>query len=623
MLSQNKEAKKTILIGWDGAIPQVIEAMIEKGKLPNVAKLIEAGTFVHALNPFPTITAQNWTTLSTGAWPGRHGVTGYSVHHPGDDLDKIYTGFDTRECSVEHIWDAAEKVGKKSVLIKYETSWPPTLKNGIVIDGCGPNLADEFHLVSGPSLFSTEPHPLATLISFEEEDDALTADLSFNVVGGEKKAYLLKILNKDNLPHKAIIYTQERKKLCELKKGQWSGSIKDTFTVEEKRIKGTFAFKLLDLPDKEKNGFKLLATSIFPYEKFTYPESIGPLLIEKFGYYLPRAGWDERGRGWIDDETYFEMTEYQHQWLTNACQYLLSNNQWDICYIQTHAQDYAHHLYMRGYDPLTAKEAGVDQKLYQKYMERIYESADKMLGEILSLIDEETLVIVVSDHGATTWINDVPIADILEKADLLKRKENERTGLKEVVWEETQAIQQRACYIYVNLKGRDPKGIVEPGEEYERVRDRIIEAFYDYVDPKTGKRPFTLVLRREDARVIGLYGDRVGDIVYALRAEFGHEHGQQLPTAKLGRGSIESFLVMKGPNIKKGIRLNEMIGIQDIVPTICYSMNIPFPKGCQGAVIYDALEDPNWKIKELQRLKKEVKTWKNVYEKQVSIMHNR
>jgi len=623
MSTHDKEVKKTILIGWDGAIPQVIEGMIKKGKLSNVAKLIKEGTFVYALNPFPTITAQNWTTLSTGAWPGRHGVTGYNVHHPGDDLDKIYTGFDTRECSVEHIWDAAEKVGKRSILIKYETSWPPTFKNGIVVDGCGPNLADEFHLISGPILFSTGSYPMSTTISFEEKNNTLTTELPFNIVEGEKKTYFLTVVKKNNLSYKAIIYNQEKKKLVELQVGQWSRSIKDTFTVKRKKVKGVFAFKLLNLPDEAESEFKLLATSIIPEEEFTYPKHIGPLLIEKFGYYSPRGGWEERLWKWINDETFLEMLEYQHQWLANACRYLLKNNKWDICYIQTHAHDYAHHRYMRGYDPLTAKEIGADQKYYEKYVEKIYESADKMLGEILALVDEDTLVIVVSDHGATTWINDVPIAEILEKAGLLKRKEDKETGLKEVIWEETKAIQQRVCYVYVNLKGRDPKGIVEPGEEYERVRDKIIEAFYDYVDPKTGKRPFSLVLRREDARVIGLYGDRVGDIVYALRPEFGHEHGQQLPTARLGKGSLESVLVMKGPNIKKGVKLNEMVGLQDVVPTICYLMNIPFPKGCQGALIYDALEDPNWKTKELQRLEKELKRWKAIYEKQISIMHNR
>lgn len=623
MSTHSKEVKKTILIGWDGAFPEIIEEMIKKGKLPHTAKLIKEGTFIQALNPYPTITAQNWTTLSTGAWPGRHGVTGYSVHHLGDDLDKIYTGFNTGECSVEHIWDAAERVGKKSILIKYETSWPPTFKNGIVVDGCGPNLGDEFHFISGPNLFSTDSYPMSTTISLKEKDDIFTTEIPFNIIEGEKKVYFLAITKKNNLPFKAVIHNQEKEKVSELKPGQWSDSIKDTFLLKGKKVKAVFAFKLISLPDKKGEGFKLLATSIIPQEEFTYPKQVGSVLIDKFGYYLPRAGWEEKMWDWIDDETYFEMTEYQHQWLVNACQYLLKNNEWDICYIQTHAQDYAHHLYMRGYDPLTAKRIGADPDYYQKCMEALYESADKMLGDILPLADENTLVIVVSDHGATTWINDVPIADILEEAGLLKRKENEETGVKEVIWEETKAVQQRACYVYVNLKGRDPRGIVEPGEEYERVRDRIIQAFYDYVDPVTGKRPFSLVLRREDARVVGLYGNRIGDIVYALRPEFGHEHGQQLPTARLGKGSLESVLIMKGPNIKRGIKLNEMTGIQDVVPTICYLMDIPFPEGCQGALIYDALEDPNWKTKELQRLKKELERWKTIYEKQVSIMHNR
>ncbi len=66
-----------------------------------------------------------------------------------------------------------------------------------------------------------------------------------------------------------------------------------------------------------------------------------------------------------------------------------------------------------------------------------------------------------------------------------------------------------------------------------------------------------------------------------------------------------------------------MIGLQDVVPTICYLMNIPFPKGCQGVLIYDALEDPDWKTGELQRLKKEVETWRKIYERQVSITHSR
>ena len=156
-----KSPRKVLLVGWDGAPPQMIERMIGEGLLENFAALMKKGTFIYALNPYPTITAPNWTTLSTGSWPGRHGVTGYNVHHPGEPLDKIYSGFHTGECSSEHIWDAAEKIGRKCMLIHYETSWPPTLETGIVVGGCGPNYQDELHKITADMVFSTEDYPKA------------------------------------------------------------------------------------------------------------------------------------------------------------------------------------------------------------------------------------------------------------------------------------------------------------------------------------------------------------------------------------------------------------------------------------------------------------------------------
>ena len=194
---------------------------------------------------------------------------------------------------------------------------------------------------------------------------------------------------------------------------------------------------------------------------------------------------------------------------------------------------------------------------------------------------------------------------------------------RQVVWEETRAVPQRACYAYVNVRGRDPEGIVEPGQEYEAVRDQIVEAFYDYVEPETKKRPFSLVLKREDARVLGLHGPRVGDIVYALHPQYGHEHGQGLSTARFGRGSLESTILLSGPGIKRGFKYEGMTGIQDVVPTLCYLADIPFPRGCEGAIIYDALEDPSLKIKERAKLEKELQGWKDAYQRQVSITHAR
>lgn len=615
----SKSVKKIMLIGWDGAPPQIVDRMVKKGVLKNFADLMERGTFIYALNPYPTITASNWTVLSTGAWPGRHGVTGYSVHHPGEPLDRIYSGFNTAECSTEHIWDAAEKIGKKCILVHYETSWPPTLKKGIVVGGCGPNYQDEFHKITPDIVFSTETYPgipVSDPVDIREIDGKQVANLKFRTASDEGKEYCVEWTEAER---KLTVFRDESKSevLASMEEGGWSEPVYDKFIFEGKKVDTAFRFKLIHLPDAEDDEFRLLCTSIMPVREFTLPQDLGPELVDKFGPYSPRGGWESASA--VGPENYLEYLDMYHDWMAGACQYLLEKEDWDLLYTQTHCHDYAHHLFMRCYDPLTAGKGRWSQEQCESYMDRAYESADRMLGKVLECADDETLVAIVSDHGATTWLADVNIRQILiDKGLMVVDPDTQR-----VIWEKTKAVPQRACYVYVNVKGRDPQGIVEPGAEYEAVRDQIIEAFYDYVEPETKKRAFSLVLKREDARTIGLYGPRVGDIVYALHTEYGHEHGQGLSTARLGRGSQEAIILLAGPGIKRGFTHEGMTGIQDVVPTLCYMADIPFPQGCEGAIIYDALEDSSFKMKEKSRLEKELEKWKDAYEKQVSITHSR
>jgi hypothetical protein len=112
-----------------------------------------------------------------------------------------------------------------------------------------------------------------------------------------------------------------------------------------------------------------------------------------------------------------------------------------------------------------------------------------------------------------------------------------------------------------------------------------------------------LALTKKDARLLGLHGDRVGDVVYALQPWFGSQHGQILPTADYGVGSLKAVLCMAGPGLKKGFRLERTCCITDIVPTVCYMMDFPVPEQVEGAVLYQTFKNPNYKIKEIQKLK--------------------
>ena len=297
----------------------------------------------------------------------------------------------------------------------------------------------------------------------------------------------------------------------------------------------------------------------------------------------------------------------------------MAKGEYHLLYTQTHCHDYAHHLFMRGYDPITGDRGSWPHADCEAYMARAYASADRMLGRLLEAVDDDTLVAVVSDHGAKTWLADVHVRDILLDKGLMVVDPDDG----HVIWERTKAVPQRACYVYVNVKGRDPQGIVELGAEYEAVQEQVIEAFYDYVEPETGKRPFSLALKREDARVLGLYGERVGDIVYALHPPYGHEHGQSLSSGRYGRGSLEAIILLAGPGIKRGYVHESTTGIQDVVPTLCYMSDIPFPQGCEGAIIYDALEDPSFRMRERAKLQRELARWKDAYDRQVSITHSR
>ena len=612
-------AKRTLLVGFDGTSPQLCRHMMAKGELKNLARLIKRGTFVYALNPFPTITASNWTTVATGAYPGRHSVTGYDVHHVGEPLDEVHTGFNTDECQAEHVWDVAERAGRRCLLVKYETSWPPTIRKGCVVEGCGPNYSDEFHAIAPATVFATELYPGAVPVEVRwPARNRFSCRLPLRTAAGETKVYEARGAKGTS---GVVTILRGEEALARVRLGKWSAWVTDTFRMNDTIAPASFRFKLLAHPGGRAGEFRLLMTAPFPHQGNTLPQGLGRELMDAVGPTDIRGGWDVARGGAVDEDTYLGMLDQYHVWLARVSKYLAEKEPWDLLFVQTHCHDYVHHLWMRAYEPISAKRWKLNRAKATRLMEEAYESADRMLGRLLRLADSDTLVIVIADHGAVGSIGHVPVADILKKEGLLVTRKDGKTGAERVVWSKTKAVPQRAVYVYVNLKGRDPQGVVTPGAAYERVRDRIIEALYDYVDPETTVRPVTLALRREDARHLGTYGDRVGDVVFAVRPEYCHEHGQGLSTGRFGLSSLEALLVLAGPGIARGHTVEGTANIADVAPTICALMDLPFPKGCQGALLYDAFASPDILLKEKRGLEKTVERFRLDAERDRSQTH--
>jgi arylsulfatase A-like enzyme len=272
---------------------------------------------------------------------------------------------------------------------------------------------------------------------------------------------------------------------------------------------------------------------------------------------------------------------------------------------------------MTDMDPALCKDEVKRARAWDTHL-RIYQSQDRMLAQILEAAGTDALVVLVSDHGATPdgpkfdpykALGAAGLVAFPEQAESTRDKilvgkfaEALRLAAMSPDPKRSKAIPQRSIYVYVNLKGRDPDGIVEP-EEYERVQQEIIEALLSYRDPETGKRPVAMALPKKDARLLGLYGDRMGDVVYAVYPWFGSQHGQALPTAEWGVGSLRALLAMAGPGLRRGYRMERTAWLTDIVPTLCYLMDWPLPEQAEGAVLYQAFKDPNFKLKETAKLR--------------------
>lgn len=638
-------AEKCVFIGWDAPIVKSVSKYVEEGVMPNVKRLIDEGVWgENCLVPHPTITPPNWTTIVTGAWPGTHGIICFNLQKEGQ-LGKTYQAFLKKDCKAEYIWEAAEKAGKKTILLNYPSTWPEAVKNGIQIGGAGLSINEYRTLenlplwsikcdVSADILFTTEDIPEATMIEVKEVDNwkdlpegkefkEAELKIKFRMTDEvcEENPWHLLLINSGDGFDKAGVYKEKdgSKPLAVVEKGKWSKKIYTEIKTKKGLKKVVFMIKLLDISPDGKE-VKVYFTPLCSLSGFGFPEGIEKELENLDGLPVPNSFPLSFMMGWFDAKTFSEVIDIQNLWFGEVANYLLKNKEWDLFFMHAHCPDHFYHRLINKIEK---------DKDAEEAERRFYISLDKMVGRILEAIDEtKTMIIISSDHGATPTENiDNPdfkyfdVNDILEEKGLLVREVDEVTGKQNIIWEKTKAVALLSVYIYINLKSKYPHGIVEDSE-YEKLQNEIINALYDYTDPLTGKKPIAFALKKRDARILGLYGDKIGDIVYGVQPEVSGEHGRQITTGEYRIGSIKGLFIAKGPEVKKGEVLERNVWLVDIVPTICYAMDLPVPANCEGAVIYQLFTDPDFKRKEKEKLKENYDKLKKAFQSERALTHN-
>jgi len=613
-------ARRAIVIGLDAMSPKLTLRFVKEGILPNIKELMDRGVFAKALPCYPAWTPTNWSTVATGAYPGTHGIFMWGTHKPGKAHEEQSRGqaMSSSLCEAEYIWEAAARAKRKSVLF-YFVGYPQTTDKAIHVDWFMNPGSYYFELC--PAACYTNQGPVGEKLSFKpctgwrNLPNASTKPLEASIQvtpksGGAGPTYEI-LLTGTRGTYDTVLISKEKDfdKAVALQVGQWSGWLYEEFWLDQRKVRAPVRFKLVEL-SKDGSQLRLYRSQVYPLEGFTVPHGLARTLTKRFGPYINEGVGEAFYRGWIDWETLEEEYRYQIEWVGAASRYLMESTKAALYFNHWHFLDLLQHHCLGKVDPVGGE---FDPSKAEEAWDRLrkgYVLADMLVGELASIADGDTLMIVVSDHGNSPNRKRVSLVNLfLDKGWM--RASPGPDGKMRLDPARSKAF-INSLHIYVNLKGREPGGIVPP-EEYEPLRNEIIRTLRDLRDPADGEPAICLAVKKEEAGFMGMWGEGVGDIIFVYspghawsgpevlrlgerRTIFpsgGANHGPQPPWTETEISSNYATLIMAGP----GVRANRIkqdsepsIALVDLVPTICHLLHLPLPQQSQGRVLQELLE---------------------------------
>lgn len=284
-------------------------------------------------------------------------------------------------------------------------------------------------------------------------------------------------------------------------------------------------------------------------------------------------------------------------WNANSIKYLAKTKGYEVIFSHFHNVDLQGHLLVKFLYEGSNKLA---PEVYQKLFRDVYVQTDDYIGQFLEMIDEGWTILMVSDHGQvcpehgrTDFLpgtNAVNAVYFTKWGYMTMVKDENGNDTHEIDWSKTLAVPQRCNEVYINLKGRNPHGIVDPKDKFE-LEERIMTDMYKLTNPETGHRVISLALRNKDAICIGMGGPECGDIVYMVAEGYTDDHGDSLSTMEGTCGtSVASVFAAAGPGIKKNYQTDRLVRHVDVTPTVAVLMGLDMPAQCEGAPVYQILE---------------------------------
>ena len=356
----------------------------------------------------------------------------------------------------------------------------------------------------------------------------------------------------------------------------------------------------------------------------------------------------------------------------------LIKEKWDLFFVHFFATDIAQHCLWKFIDKQHPQFKKEDAKKYQKSLLKIFSIIDNSIGEILEIIDEDTNLIILSDHGfghnyytinINSWLQEIgllklhsPLSHIGNKfiKKLQKRLHLDKNSylmnamegilslldsftpanwqdssvyldlqyvlrffpplsnlfnilsynhlFESINWNKTKAYSYGTSgLIYLNVKGREPDGIIKPGKEHRSVREFIVRELYKLKD-NTGKRLIDKVYFKKDIYQ-GRYLEQSPDLIPITESTGCYFYPKMDRRGVLadseyfrsGNHRMKGIFLAKGPFFKQKKEIED-IRIIDLAPTIMYLSKIGIPDVMDGRVILEIFRNEYLESNPMKRI---------------------
>ncbi len=510
---------RVVVLGFDGMDPTLAGRWMADGSLPNLKRLAADGTFTTLQSPPPAESPVAWCSFATGTNPGKHNVYDFlerapEAYAPVSNLYKthpqeFFMGLIAKgPATVEPrrggipFWVDAGKSGIRTAVLTVPMTYPPDdIDQGRMLAGFpAPDVrgtAGTYHYwATDLSLYQEQGFNagVAKRLSFAN-DAAMTEieGLHSPIDGSPVTAPMSIGWDRSN----KSISVDLGGASVRLTEGAWSDWVPVSFRITPlEHVHGVLQFHLIAAGTE----LKLFSTPINIDPRYASPTPLSTPagyasdLARRLGVYRT-VGWAEFAdkalqAGVVDEAVFLQDANHAFDDRERLILDSIKTDPWDLFIAVIETTDRVSHMMWRLTDPTHPMYDAALAAKYGDAIQRIYERADDLVGKVRALLPPDVVLIVMSDHGFHSFRRSVNLNTWLVQHGYMTLGGTDATGagFQGVDWSKTKAYALGLGQIYLNLEGRESRGIVTPGKEAQALTDQIRRELVTLRDPKDDRQ---------------------------------------------------------------------------------------------------------------------------------------